>query len=684
MKRLGKITGLGLVTIGCMMANSVFADEPSAPITKTDEIIVTATRTPKPLKDVPGAVSVINQDNIRSKNTLDLADALEDVTGLKILRYGALGSISSVHIRGLYSQHILVMVDGRIVNSPSMGSADFSSLSVDNVKQVEVIRGPFSALYGANAVGGVVNIITKPVPKEPVKNISTLYGSYQTSISTIESGMSDKQGGYLFNSNYKTSQGHRDNSEHYSTNTTLRLNYQDESSINFTVDAGYFTGETRFPGAQPSSYPAERTASQLAIGNDEVSSLVDFGQNEQTYLNTLFTSGDLKLHLSLNKKDDINHREWMSSGKRISQDSNYQTTASALEALQSFSFSDNQLIIGANIETNQFDTLSKNLDVASSTVTTQKWDAERTTYSGFIQDEMKFSEVILTLGGRFDNPSDFDSRFSARGNILYQVAPSMTIRGSYGTSYRAPSLNDLYWPVDDFAEGNPNLTPEKGKSAEIGLDYTVLSLGDNKEITTGINLFSQDIDQMIAWAPRGSIGPWGNRWTPSNLNQAKINGIEFQNHFNLIKDVSFGLNYTLLDATQQNQELTDASLNTMETRTRRLAYAPARKMDLSTEIKDVFSIEKFLVNMGVQYISETSQYYSDYSAWPSVTTMEKSLSGYWLVNLKTRYSIKDAELFLGLDNLTDKKYAIQFGSSIDDRDYPMPGRTITTGVTMRF
>jgi len=678
MKGLCKIIGFGLVTIGCMMANSIFADEPSTPITETDKIIVTATRTPKPLKDVPGAVSVINRNDMLSKNTLDLADTLEDIIGLRIRRYGALGSSSSVNIRGLYSQHILVMVDDRIINSPSMGSADFSSLSVDNVERVEVIRGPFSALYGANAVGGVVNIITKPVPKEPLKNISTLYGSYQTSINTIESGMSDKQGGYLFNSNYKTSQGHRDNSEHHSTNTTLRLNYQDESSINFTVDTGYFTEKTRTPGARPSADPAKRTASQLAIGNDEVSSLVDFDQKESSYLNTLFASGDLKLHLSFNKKDDVNHREWMSSGKRISQDSNYQTTVSALEVLQSFSLSNHQLMIGATIETNQFNTLSKDLDVASSTVTTREWDAERTTYSGFIQDEIKFSELILTLGGRFDNPRDFDSQFSAKGNILYQVTPSMTVRGSYGSSYRAPSLNDLYWPKDDFAEGNLNLTPEKGKSAEIGVDYTVFSLGDDKEITAGINIFSQDIDQMIAWAPRGS------RWTPSNLNQVKINGLEFQNHFNLIKDVSFGLNYTLLDATQQNQEITDAALNTMETRTRRLASVPARKLDLSTGVKDVFSIEKLLVNLAVQYISETSQYYSDYSAWPFVTTLEKSLPGYWLVNLKTRYSIKNTDIFLGVDNLTDKKYANQFGSSIYDRDYPMPGRAITTGVTMRF
>ena len=676
MKRILKQIGLSLCSL-CICGLMINAEE-------TDEIVVTASRVPKPLKDVPGAVSIISQQDIQSRNALDLAGALSGATGIEILSYGSLGSSSSLHLRGLYSQHTLVMVDDRNINDPATGSADLSYLSTDNIERVEIVRGPYSALYGANAVSGVVNIITKNQPQEPQTKASTLFGTYRTSVSRISNGLTYENSGYLFNSNFRTSQGHRDNSQHHSTNSTLRFNYQDNSRpvlnlpLDITVDMGYYQGATNFPGARPALDPAKRTASQSALGNNDASTLFDYADDKKTHLNAVCAVGDFKLRGSANNWDYQNHQEWIDTN-RITRDSKYLTDSSAIEITYNRSVANAQISGGLTAESQRYDVNSPQLDTVTQAVTPQKWDARRSVYSAFVQDEIALGRTVLTLGGRIDNPTDFASQFSGRVNALYQVTPIINLRAAYGDSYRAPSLNDLYWPQDAFAEGNRNLKPEQGNTAEAGIDYAIM-----KSVTAKANIFRQNLDNMIAWAPTGTIGPWGNRWTPTNLNQANITGFEMEGTANLIKDVSLKLNYTLLNAIQKNQELTDAMLNTMETKTRKLAYAPSRKLDLTLSHKNIFGLENLFFNFGVQYTSETYQYYSDYNAWPAVTTLTKSLPGHWLAGLKIRRETKNTELFFGIDNITNKQYAVQFGSSIDDLDYPMPGRSYTAGLNLKF
>jgi len=650
----------------------------------TDEIVVTASRVPKPLKDVPGAVSIISQKDIESQNTINLNSALSAATGLGVMNYGSLGASSSVHIRGLYSQHTLVLIDDRNINDPATGSADISYLSTDNIERIEIVRGPYSALYGANAVSGVVNIITREQPDQPQVGASTLFGTYRTTVSRISNGMTYENSGYLFNSNYKTSQGNRDNSQHHSTNTTLRFSYKDKSAgfaslpLDIKIDTGYYDGESHFPGSRPALDAPKRTASQIALGNDNVSSLYDLAYDKKTFVNILASIGDLRLRLSGGNNDCQNHQEWISTN-RIAKDNRYGTNSFALEAIYNLKSGNQAINGGIGLESYQYDVKTNELDTVTMVLTNARWDTKRTVYSIFAQDEITMGKTTLTLGGRIDNPTDFTSQFSGRANVLYQLTTDLNLRASYGDSYRAPSLNDLYWPQDSFAEGNRSLKPEQGGTGEVGINYNL-----GKLLTTRLNVFRQNLNDMIAWAPNGSMGPWGNRWTPTNLNQAKINGLELEGSATAMNNLSIRINYTLLDAEQKNQELTDAVLNTMATRSRKLAYTPSRKMDFAVSYQNVLDIPQLIFNIETQYTSKTFQYYSDYSAWPAVTTLAKQLPGYWLTNLKLRQKTKSVNFFLGIDNIANKQYAVQFGSSIDDRDYPMPGRTYTSGLELKF
>ncbi|MDQ7779587.1 MAG: TonB-dependent receptor plug domain-containing protein, partial [Planctomycetota bacterium] len=182
-----------------------------------DEIVVTATRGPERLGDITGTVSLVGPEGVRLKGRHDAGSLVADLPGAEVKRYGGPGSSTSVHLRGLYGKHVVVMIDGRRVNSPSLGGADLSSLSPNKIERVEVVRGGYSSLYGADAVGGVVNFITKDPPEEPYVRVSTAAGRWRTIISRVEQGASFGDFGYIFNANYEDTDGHRDNSDYWAT-----------------------------------------------------------------------------------------------------------------------------------------------------------------------------------------------------------------------------------------------------------------------------------------------------------------------------------------------------------------------------------------------------------------------------------------------------------------------------------
>jgi len=593
------------------------------------------------------------------------------------------------------------MMDDRILNTPENGSADLSSLSVDNIERIEIVRGSTSALYGGNAVAGVVNIITKNPSPEPKSSFSSLYGTYQTSITQISDGATIDRFSYLFNGNYKSSQGHRDNSTYYSGDSHLKLTYKFNDKTDLMLDMGKYQDKTESPGARPAKDPAKRKISQKILGNSRVSTKRDFGEDDRSYLNTIFKTGNLKIRNYLNLNDDDNHREWidaLDSNNHYMADAHYRSITYGTEFLTYLDISnERRLTLGVNLEGNRFETEQKTVNVTTGVLASWysplvAWDAQRGNYSAYLQNEARFGDVLVTIGGRWDNPTDFKSQFSAKGNLLWHIKPETTLRVSAGDSYRAPSLNDLNWPRDEYAEGNPDLIPEKGKSFEVGLEHTF----SKPKLTSGLNLFRQTLTDMIAWAPTGSMGPWGNRWKPDNVNQAWMTGLELGTTCRAIKEITFNLNYTWLDASQRNKEdrcyiydpITYATLEVIrESETRHLAYTPSHKVDLGASFNHLAGQEDLFLDMGAQYIAPTYQYFikTDLGfpvekAW----TRTKKLSGYWLANLKLRKSVKKVEFSLGVENLFNKQYAIQFGSDINDRDYPMPGRTILGGLKLEF
>jgi outer membrane cobalamin receptor len=658
-----------------------------APPTR-EEIVVTATRTERKREDVPGSVSVITREDMERVNLRDVGDALENLAGLKVTRYGALGSEATVHLRGLYGVHTLVLVDGRPVNAPSLSSADLSWLSLENIDRIEVVRGAASALYGADAMGGVVHILTASPPEKPAVKMGASYGTWNTFLTHFSHGATlgrkaedDLCLGYLVTSGTRSTDGFRDNSEHESSECDLKLSADITRKVRVTLSAGCNESETGLPGPRPPADPARRSLTQQILGSGESSSLYDHSKARRWHAAVEARMEGLVLRGYLNDWRDDLHQEYVDwSAGRHAGDYDYDTVMHGGEVQYTWDIHpDDSITAGAAIRRDQFDSRSRDVDVNTGAAQGAQWDAERRTASVFIQNELRLEPARLYIGGRWDDPSDFDGQFSGRAGVVYEFPTRTTLRLTCGQAYRAPSLNDLNWPSDAWAQGNPDLKPEKGIIYEFGVEQAV-----HEAFAVGVTVFRQEVRDMIVWAPTGPAGLFGPKWQPDNLNRAWIHGVEGEIKARLLGCLAAVLRYTFLDATQQNQELVDSATNAMAERNRDLAYAPRHKVDVGIDSKEPFALSGFRASLNWQYQSAIYQYYPNYSAFPSVTMDTKRLSGFSTLNLKLSQKVGNLEIFLAADNLLDEEYSRQFGFSFDDRDYPMPGRSFTGGLSMGF
>ncbi|GAH34631.1 unnamed protein product, partial [marine sediment metagenome] len=351
-------------------------DEPAEPTGtepgELEDMVVTATRIERTLLDAPGSVTVIGRDKIAETGGADIGDVIREAEGVDVLKYGGAGSTTTAHLRGTAGVHALVLVDGRTENSPSLGSADLSALSPAFVERVEIVRGPASALYGAGAVGGVIQVFTREVPTEPVNEAHVFFGSFETVGGSFLTGAPFGPGGGLLGLHAVRVDGHRPNSDFEKQELFGKLVFGDEITGRTDITLGLSGSRTGWPGARPPLDPLDRSDSQLALGTDEVSSLVDFGESTAGYLQVSCRKDRLRLRMSADHKRNSTHREWIDwlSSNRVAQDQLMETTSPQIEASTSWELPRGmQAIAGVAMGHDRFqvDTLDKDLVAGTET-----------------------------------------------------------------------------------------------------------------------------------------------------------------------------------------------------------------------------------------------------------------------------------------------------------------------------
>ncbi len=592
----------------------VFAAESS-----DDPIVVTASRQPQRMNELLSDVSVIPREEIEAAGQSTLPELLARQPGIEFTMNGGAGSTMGLFIRGTNSEHTLVLIDGMRVNSATLGTTSLSRIPLSQIDRIEILRGPASALYGSEAIGGVIQIFTKQGSGPMAFNAEAAYGSYNTS--KVSAGVSGQANGFRY-----SAQASYDDTDGFS-------NIRNKRNTAYNSDKDGFR-DSSFSG-------------NLAYS---------FSKDHELGLNTFISDG--RNHYDGGYKASAAHDYW--SDERVSSYSLYSRNR-WLPAWQSTlrigrGTDDSDYFTGKtksnSVRTDQ-DQISWQNDIKlplgnallAVERVKQKVDAsenydktDRTIRSLLGGWSASYDAHRWQLNLRHDSISGTGSKTTGSAAYGYQFSDAWRASASYGTAYKAPSMNDLYYPfIPGVGQGNPDLKPEFARNKEISLHY------ETARHTASLTYFHNRIEDLIQWVetPPGS---WF--YVPENVDTARITG------WSLAYKGFFGP-FTARASVDLQDPRDLGTDNILPRRSRKHA-------NLGLE----YTTGAW--NLGAE-MSSNGKRYND-------PANKVRMGGYTLFNLTANYRVsKDVTLFARVDNLFDKKYELV-------SDFGTPGFTALAGI----
>lgn len=612
-----------------------------------NDIVVTGSRSGDgaEVKDLPASITLIDDEALRQRQTRVLSDVLRDVPGVAVNRVGAVGGMTQVRIRGSESNHVLVLIDGIKASDPYYGEYDFGTLIADEAAKVEVLRGQQSALYGSDAIGGVIQYITLTGREAPGLTLRAEGGSFGTASGGARiAGANDTFDYALSSSLYRTDgtptarNGTRDIGS-TSVGASAKLTWTPSSIFKLTGVGRYsytdaLTNDSAFSGPlfgytvdspgvhfrNEAFYGLTRAELSLADGHWINALTGQFADTTRKGFNaTGFSYGD--------------------KGRRYkgSFESSYRIDAGALVST----------ITGAvDYEREEFQNTSPPGGFAfTGRRSTENWGFVGQ-YEGMIADALSLGASI-----RRDQNNRFADTTTYRVQAGYRLPFGLRARGAYGTGVKNPGYYELFGFEDGKYIGNPDLKPEKSKGWEAGVDQDFA----RGRATIGATYFDSKLEDEIytTYPAPAFVATPGNRTTLS-----RQHGVEVFVSARPIDQIRFDLAYTYLHAREDGA---------VEVR------RPKHVASLNTT---VFSRDNlFSGTLTVRYNGRQDDVaYTD----PSYIPVRLSLQEYVLVNLNADYKLSDRiSLFGRVENLFDEAYEEVFS-------FATPGRAAYGGVKARF
>ncbi|WP_252178692.1 TonB-dependent receptor [Endozoicomonas sp. 4G] len=501
------------ITVALATAGLAGTLQASEEVTQLDEVVVTATRTAQSVDETLAPVTVISREDIERSQATDVTELLKQVPGIQVNRSGGPGALPSVFVRGASSSQTLVLVDGQRLNSPTAATPEFQYLTPDQIEKIEIVRGPKSSLYGADAIGGVIQIFTRRGQGDPKLTVKAGAGSRNTSDIGVNYG--GEVNGTRFNigaSLFETA-GYDYTNDNYPANTGLNLDddgFRDKSftsQLSHTFETGaelgfsfiHNQGKTEFDGYTTKlfkKYPYN-AYTEFESSTANIYAVVPVSESFMTRVDAGYTELESK-QLGKNSAPEAPYTP-----------NYYDTKRYSVVAQGDISWLDSQLLtLGVDYYKDEVDSSSLYFNPETNKQVDSRYNA-----AIFAQNQSDFGWSDLQVGLRRDKNESFG--YSTTGNIAWGVdlPESFRIVASYGTAFRAPSFNDLYYPES----GNPDIKPETSNNVELALK------GRHAIGNWSVALFQNDIKDLIAWAP-SAADP--NIWVPSNVDEARIKGIE--------------------------------------------------------------------------------------------------------------------------------------------------------------
>ncbi|MQY53323.1 MAG: TonB-dependent receptor [Firmicutes bacterium] len=643
---LGK-KNLVLISTAILFAFGLAWGEESVYMGDLGVIVITPTRGPRMVKDLPTNVSVITREEIAESDAHNVGEVLNNRLGVGIKRYGTLGAKSQIALRGCSAFQTLVMVDGRPVNSISDGLADLSQFPIDNIERIEIVRGPASALYGANALGGVVNIITREAKEEKITaDVNLGMGSFGTQIARLNFATMGTNVKAYFTMSNNISDGWRKNSAYDNRNFTGRLAYNAGKIGNFEFKGGYHRWKLGLPGEakyeiDPSTLKEilvdERFASNPNHNQDNekeyaILEYSNIGENSKLLLRAYGSNDQKRDRNPDGPRDDL--YENITQGTEVQLDTQYGIT------------------LGMDIHQDKY---KQRNEINSQTIIGEKTLNE----SIYLQETLSFKPMIATLGIRFDHHSAYGSQTNPSFSLVCQPQESLKLSFNLARGVRAPTFDDLYQPYALYdpgeswsyeAQGNPDLKPEKAWAYDLGFEHQLGNL-----LLSRVTLFRTNIEDLIDWTSVPSEKSSG-LWFVSNVAKAYTQGIEVEFIHQIMPGLSQNINYTYLHSAGKKEG---------EEKYEIAPYKPHNRVNYRINYANNFGLK---ITLGTEYVDEQ---------WEYRGKTGNRLPDYFLLNTRIAQRIRNLEAYISLDNILDKKYQTVFG-------YPMPGRTIMAGISWKF
>jgi iron complex outermembrane receptor protein len=676
-KRMATVL-LATVLLSVPVMSPLCAQEGEPEIT-LEEVVVTAARAEQSIEKVPANVTVIDEKDIKNSNARSVVDLLRSEEGIVVRDLLGNGKRSEVDLRGFGETgpyNTLVLVDGRRVNEIDLSGVDWTQIALDNVERIEIVRGTGTVLYGDNAVGGVINIITKIPSEKPSIDGSAILGSYSRHKEAGSlNAASDRIGASLFAS-YDSSDGYRDNGEFRARDVGGKLVFDATESMSLNLSGSYHSDEYGLAG--------DLTEIELAADRRATADPLDEGKSRDGYLNLGFDvdlgeGGGILTEFSYRERK--NRAEFPDPLFPYITDNKTKTWALTPRYTWSGEILDhgNTLIAGVDLYWSEQDLQGFSGFLTPVAVLSDVAAIERDSIGYYLHDEHSVLEnLILTLGARrervgydlkktdltgFLAPLDEtvterENAYEAGLTYLYNAKSSVFVRAN--RSVRFPLTDEVV--VSDYIammiRVNTELKPQKGRHYEVGVRHFFTPV-----IRANVTLFRAEIKDEIFL---NRFPSFNNENHPETLHQ----GVEVGAKADLLKKMTIFGNYTFEKATFEKDPFKGNDIPAV----------PRHRANLGFRIYDM--VPGLTLSADYNYVG------SSYAISDQANQFDK-LDSWATINARISYEWNALKAFFGVNNITNEEYSEYavlrgVGSPTGVNFYPAPERNWLAGIEIVF
>ena len=618
--RLCILSAFGAFTMSANAATDVnVISDSELPQVELDKIVVTATRTPTKNSNVIAQTRVVDKEDLKRFQGQNALDIIKRQPGISHYTNGGPGTTSNFYMRGYDNKQILVLIDGVRYSSISAGGATLSLLPADQIDRIEILYGASgSSIYGADAMGGVIQVFTKGTNIDR-SNVSVtagigshneyLYGTSaqfvnQTGTTLSLSASHNETDGYnaTLPSNLPSQ---TDDDGFKSDNYSILFSQKVNDSFKLGINGIYSKSTTDIDAYD--DYNTNVPALKHAFSDQNSGAASAYLEHSDDNSNTKLTYG-YSIDESLTYETDLKNG------------SKYDTNQQQINLVRVQDLPIGKAIIGAEHLTQELE----------SNVYTAK---DRKIKSGFLGYLVSHNNIDAQANVRYDDYSDFDSKTTYNLGAAYHLNPEFRVGANYAKGYRAPTFNDLYYP----GSGNTNLKPETSDNYEAFVEYdTVLQ-------STRLTGYHNKVDDLIGYVAKPTPGnPWGG--SSENVDRAKIEGITLTSDW-VVDSYLFGGSYDYQQAKNASGGASDGNFLAIRPEHKGLVYAGYRLPSLD-------------VRAEYQYVGD---YYSGVA-----NTDSQLVDSYGLLNISGNYKLTDnLAMTARLNNIANKKYITLPGYNTD-------------------